>query len=292
MGLICILTIGISASGKTTKAKEMCRTNPNFVNLNRDDLRVALFGYNSTGEYKFSKEREKTVTNMQFAMGLNAISTGKSIIVSDTNLSEKTRTKWKSFCDTHKVTYAEEIFHTDVEVCQERNALRANGVPPSIIYKQWQQFNSQFNEQYVQNTELPPAIIVDLDGSLADMAGKRNPYDWDKVHLDEVDEDIKHYLNSLTETEISVVILSGRDGCCKDLTIQWLHDKGVNFDAIFMRARGDNRKDSLIKKELLDNHLKGAYNVTHVIDDRPQVVSMWNDIGLKVWAVQDQRIQF
>lgn len=287
----CILTIGISASGKTTWTKEFCRTNSNFVNLNRDDLRFSLFGFSSNADYKFSKEREKTVTSMQFAMGLNAISSGKSIIISDTNLNEKTRTKWKDFCQEHSVKYSEEIFHVDVETCQERNALRANGVPPSIIYKQWQQFNDQFGVKYLQDTDLPPAIIVDIDGTLAHMKSKRKPYDWDKVYLDEVDEEIQNYLNRL-HGDVRVIFLSGRDSVCREMTEYWLDFYIDDYEALYMRPEKDYRKDTIIKKELFDNHIRGKYNVLHVIDDRPCVVNMWNDMGLKVWAVSDQRIQF
>ena len=33
------------------------------------------------------------------------------------------------------------------------------------------------------------AIIVDVDGTLADMKGIRGPFEWDKVHLDKPHQD-------------------------------------------------------------------------------------------------------
>ena len=51
-------------------------------------------------------------------------------------------------------------------------------------------------------------------------------------------------------------------------------------DELFMRPTGDTRKDSILKKEIYDNHIKGKYNVKYVLDDRDSVVEMWREQGL------------
>jgi hypothetical protein len=48
-----------------------------------------------------------------------------------------------------------------------------------------------------------------------------------------------------------------------------------------MRAENDGRKDSIVKKELFEQHIVGKYYIDLVIDDRNQVVEMWRkDLGL------------
>jgi hypothetical protein len=42
-----------------------------------------------------------------------------------------------------------------------------------------------------------------------------------------------------------------------------------------MRKNNDQRKDSIIKFELFENHIKDKYYVELVVDDRQQVVDMW-----------------
>ena len=289
------LTIGISASGKTTKANEIINSNKSnpsgYINVNRDDLRFSLFGFTSWADYKFSKTREAFITKSQFDTATLAISLGMNVIVSDTNLSKKTRDKWKAFCKDQGVDYRELIVDTPVEECQKRNAVRANGIDPSVIYDQHKRFLEQFGDKYIGNPDLPKAIIVDIDGTLAHMDGKRGPYSWDKVYEDRLDEEVAMFLGyAIADHEI--IILSGRDGICRKLTYGWLCDKGVCFNELFMREAGDNRPDTVIKRELFDNNIKGNYNVKLCIDDRPCMVNMWNDMGIKTWAVADQRIKF
>jgi hypothetical protein len=46
-----------------------------------------------------------------------------------------------------------------------------------------------------------------------------------------------------------------------------------------MRAEGDTRRDSVVKRELLDR-IGEFYDVQAAIDDRQQVVDMWRAAGL------------
>ena len=45
-----------------------------------------------------------------------------------------------------------------------------------------------------------------------------------------------------------------------------------------MRKTGDNRKDSIIKREIFENDIRPYYNIDYVLDDRNQVVEMWRSI--------------
>lgn len=52
-----------------------------------------------------------------------------------------------------------------------------------------------------------------------------------------------------------------------------------------MRPAGNMEKDSVIKRRLYEEHIKGTYNVAYVIDDRNQVVEMWRSLGLRCLQV-------
>jgi len=63
-------------------------------------------------------------------------------------------------------------------------------------------------------------------------------------------------------------------------TMDWLIENEVDFDELHMRNPGDQRKDSVVKREMFDEFIKDKYNVLFVVDDRDQVVEMWRSMGL------------
>ena len=54
-----------------------------------------------------------------------------------------------------------------------------------------------------------------------------------------------------------------------------------------MRATGDPRKDSIVKREIFDREIRDRYRVVGVFDDREQVVQMWRALGLTVFQVAE-----
>jgi len=112
----------------------------------------------------------------------------------------------------------------------------------------------------------------------------RRPFQWDKVGDDLPKQDVINIINALA-VDNHIIVCSGRDGVCQQATMQWLHDNGVQYDNFFIRPKGDQRKDTLIKEEIYNNHIKGKFNVLGVIDDRDQVVHMWRHLGLTVLQV-------
>ena len=130
------------------------------------------------------------------------------------------------------------------------------------------------------------AIIVDVDGTLADMRGVRGPFEWDKVHLDKPHQDVIDLVKDLTSLEkYRIIITTGRDGVCEQETKDWLTDNGVMYDDFYIRPKGDFRKDNIIKSEIYMDHIRPKYDVQFVIDDRDQVVEMWRSLGLRVLQV-------
>ena len=146
------------------------------------------------------------------------------------------------------------------------------------------------------------AIIVDVDGTLADMRGVRGPFEWDKVHLDRPHQDVIEMVqdfaslevytgeydddgDEMMDTKYKIIITTGRDGVCEEATKQWLKDHEVPYDEFFIRPEGDFRKDNIIKSEIYMDHIRPKYDVKFVIDDRDQVVEMWRSLGLRVLQV-------
>lgn len=126
-------------------------------------------------------------------------------------------------------------------------------------------------------------ILCDIDGTLAHHS-ERSPYDWKRVGEDTVDDVVADILEKYPH----VVLISGRDGSCEAETVQWLGENNINYDLLIMRTPGDNRKDSIVKRELYDKFIKGTYQVLFVLDDRQQVVDMWrNELGLKCLQVAE-----
>ena len=144
--------------------------------------------------------------------------------------------------------------------------------------------HAEFLNEFVA---LDEAIIVDVDGTVALMEGKRTPFEWDKVALDAPNLPIIELVQTLRDAGLKVLVTTGRDGVCLNDTKTWLADHGVLYDAIFIRPERDSRDDTVIKKEIYDNHIKDKYKIKYVIDDRDKVVKMWRDLGLTVLQVAD-----
>jgi len=83
-----------------------------------------------------------------------------------------------------------------------------------------------------------------------------------------------------------IILLSGREEKYKEPTFRFLETHQINFDILLMRKTSDNRKDSIIKKEIFAEHIQDKYFIEFVLDDRNQVVDMWrNDLKLPCFQV-------
>ncbi|SOK58341.1 3'-phosphatase, 5'-polynucleotide kinase, phage-associated [Yersinia phage fHe-Yen9-04] len=300
------LTVGLPGCGKTTWANEQVRTSRSkTVNVNLDDVRQTMAGSHSN--YKFRKDNEQYVQNAQYSAAEHAAVNGWNIIVSDTNLNPTVRNKWKEFAKKYNYTYKEHSFLEEykkdktfehnffavkgfVKQCKERNLLREKSVPEDVI--------DGMAEKYFYNTmkvetstvfDLEDVIIVDIDGTLAHMDGKRGPYEENKVLLDTPDSEV--ILSVLAEKNYlgrKVIVMSGRHVTCQEDTEAWLQKYGVPYDHIFMRKADDNRSDDIVKYELYMEHVHNKYNVAKIYDDRDQVCFMWRHLlGLKVLQVAE-----
>jgi len=130
------------------------------------------------------------------------------------------------------------------------------------------------------------AVVVDVDGTIALMEGKRTPFEWEKVGLDSPNTPIINLVKKLAQS-FKIIIVSGRDGCCRKETEKWLVDNEVPVDQFFMRPAGDVRRDSVIKEEIFYRFIDPMFEVELVLDDRNQTVAKWRELGLTCLQVAD-----
>ena len=142
----------------------------------------------------------------------------------------------------------------------------------------------------VKPAALRDAIIVDLDGTLA-IIGDRSPYDAANCRLDSINSvvrDIALYWLQANRPAGEILVVSGRQEIHRPQTELWLENHSFPYSHLWMRGTGDNRKDSVVKREIYDSQVKDSYSVAFVLDDRNQVVQMWrHDLHLICLQVAD-----
>lgn len=276
---------GISGSGKSTYVETL--KSQNWAVVSRDAIRETVFK-------DYASVDEDAVTAIQDAMIDALLAAGRNVVIDDTNIRIKYLKRFAALAVKHSADF--DVKQIDVDVAtaisrvQFRKAAGGRDVPESVIRKQAQGikqrvkldelFDTQEFAPYDAPHDKPRAILVDIDGTLAHNNGHRSFYDWAKVYDDEVVWVIADLVNSLAQDGFIIVVMSGRDGSCEAETINWLNDNGIIWDRLHMREAGDQRKDSIVKMELFDKHVRDDYNVEFVLDDRNQVVDAWRAIGL------------
>jgi predicted kinase len=277
---------GLPASGKSTYTKDLVAKG-GWTRVNKDELRVMLHGG------KWSRKNEEEVIQCRNSVILMAMAAGKNIVVDDTNFAPKHEAELGTLCDivSKYGPYEFEVldFNTDVEECIRRDLHRGEkAVGEQVIRKMWREYLAPRQEPYICGG--PKAVIFDIDGTLAHMAG-RGPFDWGKVGTDSVDEDVAGLLDSFKRDNFKVLIFSGRDSVCQGETINWLKGNSIAYDELAMRPEGDTRKDVEVKREFYEA-FKDTYDIRYVVDDRAQVCRMWYEMGLCLLKVGDPDLEF
>jgi predicted kinase len=283
-----IICKGLPASGKSTWAREQCKND--YKRINKDDLRKMCH------DNIYNGKKEKFILAMRNIFIYESLMMGYNIIIDDTNLNpaheESIRQLVKSYCDDQNCSVSIEVkfFDTPLEECIIRDDKRPIGekVGEKVIRDMYNKYLKK-SVEYIKDTNLKNCIIVDIDGTLA-IRADRNQYDESKVYLDNLNTNISDIVNSYKKNnpDIYVMIFSGRKDSCKEMTIKWLNKYQIMFDEIHMRSVDDNRKDSIVKKELFETYIRNKYNCLFVLDDRNSVVNMWrNDLGLQCLQVAE-----
>jgi predicted kinase len=290
-----VVMVGISGSGKSTVAKSWINWGKGqVVRFNRDSMRAMMYV-----DAPWETHRDDLVRVLEKEMARTALKMGKDVVIDDTNCVRRTRAVWETLAQETHVRLRIVTMTTPVDVCIERDAARPGkeSVGKNVILRQRSDLkklsmgtetNKQvltrpvFEKEALLNggwtTRLPGAkwAIVDVDGTLANHEGVRNPYDEGQVLLDNPYPVVVDWVKALYPTH-NVLIVSGRKERCGDDTCDWFELQGVPFDHILMRATSDNRSDEFVKKDLLDMILTvvAKEDIALILDDRPKVIRMW-----------------
>lgn len=312
---------GLPASGKTTSAVFKLENDytsyhgdilkaEKWIRINKDDLRRMMFR-------KWDSEKESLTLSARDYILRTSLMRGYNVIVDDTNLNSNHYKKVKAICENVGDVRLEHFhYNSGVDECIERDKNRSESVGEKVIVDMYNRYLKDGNfklhevveippKQKVsieQDVSLPPAIICDLDGTLALLNG-RNPYDAtecgkDILNVPVYDMIINECLESLGEAGIIqrtyLIFLSGRSDKYAEQTINWLNNNLPEYLSyeLHMRHEGDYKPDEILKRELYDEFVAGKYFVKFVVDDRLKILRMWNSLGLYTFNVNQEQIEF
>lgn len=269
---------GLPASGKTTLARQAVKSDGNSARVNRDDLRAMMF------DSVWSGKREQVVIDCEKAIAEVLMRHNMNAIIDDTNLQQRHRDMWSEFAKTRGLAFSAQTVDTPFEECVKRDAGRDKSVGRPVI------------ERLAAQGELiswgdRPIVIVDIDGTLCDGSHRQHLVVGDKKNwtayfeLCGSDTPIEFVIRwvAALKTEHTICLVSGRPDTYQRETLAWLWRHNVEFDHIFMRSGGDKRPDTDVKLDILK--LLPKEQIAFAIDDRPRVIKMWREQGIRVIPV-------
>jgi phosphoglycolate phosphatase-like HAD superfamily hydrolase len=141
-------------------------------------------------------------------------------------------------------------------------------------------------------TPRKPIVIVDMDGTLADVRHRlhyiKGPgkEDWKRFFQaqshDQPFAAIAQRVRVLARDH-QIVIVTGRPEEYRSGTEEWLRKWRIPFSRIYMRAAGDHRPDYVIKGEILKKI--GPERVVLAFEDRQPICEVYRQAGVRVVAV-------
>lgn len=211
------------------------------------------------------------------------------------------------------------VFHVPSSICRERAVARIPNHPTVLTEADADRAINFFFTKYerVEDNEADEVIrlgwdesykseiiICDLDGTLANIdhrlgfvkdkdvdSEETQKKDWKSffknIPGDKVNEWCRQLIMSMYyDSRADIVFCSGRPDDYRKDTQQWLDDNGFDIGPLYMRRRGDYRKDDVIKEIILDFELLPRYNILFAVDDRQQVVDKFRSRGIIVLQCQ------
>lgn len=287
-----IVPRGYPGAGKSTLFAQLKAADPKLARVSRDDARVALFG--ESGRLDF--EKEQIISKAEKAHAEALLDAGFSVFVDAMNLRAQWARGWANFAALRGAEFEVIDLDTTVDECVRRDAARGaaggrsvgedaiRGLARKYPRKRWPKIEPSpdlffYPSPYVPDESLPPAWIVDVDGTLCRKAETRDIYDYSRVGED---TPIAHTVEVVRKLAVdsAIIVLSGRDDDCRDETAAWLTANGVPWTELHMRQAGDRRPDFKAKTEIFDQHIRDRFLVLGVFDDRLSVCRAWDRMNL------------
>lgn len=296
---------GLPGCGKSTVAREWVAKEPNKrAEVNRDSIRLMLGGY-TVG----TPEQERMVTKVQHQAIKDLLKSGIDVVSSDTNLTVKyVRELYKIAFSVGAAVSTWDMTDVPLSTVLAQNANRTDKepVPQPVIMRMYN--NSvkgkgyplplpeahsagKAPDFYYGDAGLPLADICDIDGTVASCEGIRSPYDYSLVRYDRPRGEVINLLYDRCAAGRKLIFMSGRPDInnVRADTEAWLdqHLWNLPYEVLLMRPSDRQQiNDSIIKRDLFDENIRGKYNIGLVFDDRDRVVDMWRQqLGLNCLQV-------
>lgn len=317
-----VVLAGPAGCGKSTFAQRHFASDDV---LSSDDFRALVAG----------DPGDQTATSAAFGLMRHALEERmkrrRLTVLDATSVTRRERSRFVGVARRHDVACVAVALDLPLEVCQQRSTdRRTRPVPPDVVERQHTTFrrhlagigDEPFDEVIVVSTQeefdsievdrgpdaraapptsttgLPPAIIVDLDGTLTSAAWREHLLtgrhrDWPGFFAGMGrDAPVPPLVDLVAwvSTHATVVLLTGRPDDHAKVIRRWLADHGVVYDHLLMRPGGDRRPDTVVKREIYRRDIAPHHQVRFVIDDRPRVIDMWREEGLYVLTAVDPRL--
>jgi hypothetical protein len=149
------------------------------------------------------------------------------------------------------------------------------------------------------------AVIFDIDGTLCDVSSVRHHVlpapgkkfkDFHKFHAGAIScpphAHVVEAARAAHAAGLAVLVVTARSSEWMEQTVWWLLLNDIPFDQMYMRNKGDGRKDFFVKSGILAMIRADGFNPVHAWDDNPNVIALWTleNIPTTVvagWAEED-----
>lgn len=142
-----VITVGVSASGKTTWARQRAKETGALI-TNRDDIRFSLTGACGWHEYRFNRRVEAIITGVQWRiLESNAATIRRDIIIADTNLHAGRRQGLIQRCEALGYKVVVMPFPIALDHAIRRDSMRGlMRVGAAVIEQQFKQYTEFLKE--------------------------------------------------------------------------------------------------------------------------------------------------
>lgn len=184
---------------------------------------------------------------------------------------------------------------SSVDECIRRDAMRPNPIGEKVIRQTWKRYKDFIIHEeimaakaksLVQDTNLPAAIIVDMDATVCLNTSGRPFYGEGAAEGMLTDEPITPVIelirNFCDNYPAKLIILTGREDTpeVRKATEQWLENNWLHPDILLMRPVKSFTAGPICKKKLYEDNIKGKFYIPFVLEDNCKCVEMWRNEGL------------
>jgi hypothetical protein len=131
------------------------------------------------------------------------------------------------------------------------------------------------------------AVVVDIDGVLADAKGRQHHLwdsrDWDAFFDacgdDPVVDEVRTLL-SLLDATLVVLLVTARPLRVRELTVSWLDDHGLRWDLLVMRPSDEYAPAATFKRDVVDELREEGFELELAMEDDPRNRAMYMEAGV------------